>query len=91
MLARYEKWYDHTMSRLYSYTEWDPIRWINQFQERAPETILQWDNLDWGFEVAYQGLVIEQEYKKSLKDLEADKRMTEAVLNLASPFSDEQK
>ena len=98
MLARYEKWYDHTMSKLYSYTEWDPIRWINQFQERAPETILQWDNLDWGFEVAYQGLVIEQEYKKSeeeykksLKDLEADKRMTEAVLNLAAPFSDEEK
>jgi hypothetical protein len=27
MLARYEKWYNHTMDKLYSYTEWDSIRW----------------------------------------------------------------
>ncbi len=76
MLARYEKWYDHTMSKLYSYTEWDPIRWINQFQERAPETILQWDNLDWGFEVAYQGVIIDLKKK-------ASNEMTEALSSLA--------
>ncbi len=91
MLARYEKSYSKNMNYLYSYTEWDVVGWLNQLQERVPETILEWGKLDWGFEVAYQGLVIEQEYKKSLKDLEADKRMTEAVLNLAAPFSDEEK
>jgi hypothetical protein len=84
MLERYEKWYSHTMDKLYLYTQWDPIRWINQFQERAPKTVLQWKNLDGGFEVAYQGVIIDM-------DLEANKRMYEKALSLATPVSEEKK
>lgn len=67
MLERYEKWYSHTMDKLYLYTQWDPIRWINQFQERAPKTVLQWKNLDGGFEVACNWLMSEKKLEKNIK------------------------
>ena len=83
MLKRYEQAYSKNMNYLYSYTEWDVVGWLNQLQERAPETILEWGNLDGGYEVAYQGIVAQIKNEQLKKDLEAQTRMTEAVLNLA--------
>lgn len=67
MLKRYEQAYSKNMNYLYSYTEWDVVGWINQLQERAPKTILQWKNLDGGYEVAYDWLVSEQKLEKNIQ------------------------